>query len=340
MSVAAVILGGAYGARARRRRAARRYSFRGRTVLISGGARGLGLALARLFAREGAHVVVFARSGDDLMRARLELEAAGARVTAFVCDVRDPRAVDALVGRVVELTGRIDVLVNNAGIIQSVPFEHARIDDFEDSLATHFWAPLYLIRACLPHMRGRQTRIVNISSFGGRVAVPHLIPYCAGKFAVTALSDGLQAELAGTGVAVTTVTPGLMRTGSHRNVLVRGDHRNEARWFGLGTATSLTSMNADRAARQIVEAARAGRPRLTPGWQGRLGIAMNGVAPGLVALVSAAVVRFVLPPASARADAGELKASRDLDLGRAAAFMPSRAARRFNQPVAVGETVR
>ena len=90
------------------------------------------------------------------------------------------------------------MLVNNAGIIQVGPLEHMTIDDFEEAMATHFWGPLFTILAALPHMRGRGgRRIVNISSIGGKIAVPHLLPYTASKFALTGLSEGLRAELAG-----------------------------------------------------------------------------------------------------------------------------------------------
>jgi NAD(P)-dependent dehydrogenase (short-subunit alcohol dehydrogenase family) len=329
--VMGALAGAAWWMASRRRRLS--CSFRGRTVLISGGARGLGLALARAFAAEGAHLVLFSRSAAELERARRELGSRAASVTTVVCDIREPESAVRIVDRALRATSRIDVLVNNAGIIQMEPFEHATDEDFDAALQTFFWGPLRLVRACLPHLRRQQgARIVNISSIGGRISVPHLMPYSVGKFALSALSDGLQAELAAEGIKVTTVTPGLMRTGSHRNVLVRGRHKKEALWFGLSGATPLTSMDADRAARGIVEATRRGRARLTLGWQARAAQMVNVLAPELAATAAAAAATWLLPAPAETSRGNEQQRSLDLDLGWASSLMPSGAGAEFNQP--------
>ena len=200
----------AAGLIARIGRQRRVYSFRNRSVVITGGARGFGFALARRLAREGARLSLVARTRSELERARFQLQARGADVAIFECDVRDETAVRHAIEQVVGQRGRLDVLVNNAGVIQMTPFEHATIEDFEASLATHFWGPLFCIRACLPHLRRSRGRILNIASMRGRVSVPHLVPYCVGKLAAVALSEGLHAELARDGIVVTTACPGLM----------------------------------------------------------------------------------------------------------------------------------
>jgi len=311
-----------------------RYSFRDKVVVVTGGSRGFGLALGRILARERAQLFLLSRTPDELDIARVDLEARGAVVETLLCDIRRRDAVDEAVRQIVRRRGRIDVLINNAGIIQSMPFELSRVEDFEDSLDTHFRGPLYLIHACLPHMR-RGSRIVNISSIGGRIAVPHLLPYSVGKFALAALSDGLHAELAKDGITVTTVAPWLMRTGSHRNVLVRGRHVPEARWFALGTA--LAAEKAERFARQVIEACRRGRARVTPGWPGRTAVVMNALFPEITAEMMARVAHWVLPSANAPDADGRGRYSRDLDLGWMSKMFPTRAARRLNQPRAVGE---
>ena len=133
----------------------------------------------------------------------------GGQVTTIACDVTDRGQVERTVGRIVHDRGGIDVLVNNAGIIQVGPLEHMTVADFEEAMATHFWGPLFTILAALPHMRaGGAQRIVNISSIGGKIAVPHLLPYSASKFALTGLSEGLRSELASQGFAVTDRVPG------------------------------------------------------------------------------------------------------------------------------------
>lgn len=261
-----------------------RHSFAGAVVLITGGSRGLGLVLARQFAAEGARLAIVARDGEELAKAERDLRERGAEVLAFPCDVRDGAAAERAVEQVVSHYGRLDVLINNAGVIQVGPVEHMEVADFENAMATHAWGPLHTMRAAAPHMREQGGgRIVNIASVGGLVAVPHLLPYSASKFALVGLSDGMRAELAKDDIAVTTVCPGLMRAGSHVNSLFRGHHQHEFAWFAVLDSLPLMSMDVERAAGQIVEATRRKAPQLTISVPARLADAMNTLAPGLVA---------------------------------------------------------
>jgi short-subunit dehydrogenase len=187
------------------------------------------------------------------------------------------------------------VLVNNAGIIQVGPLEVMTFDDFDQAMKSHFWGPLQTILAALPGMRDRgEGRIVNISSIGGKIAVPHLVPYSASKFALVGLSEGLRAELKKDGIVVTTVCPGLMRTGSPRNAEFKGRHREEYAWFSISDALPLTSISAERAARQIVEACRHGDAELVISVQAKLAVLFHGVFPGLTADILG-VVNQLLP---------------------------------------------
>jgi NAD(P)-dependent dehydrogenase (short-subunit alcohol dehydrogenase family) len=309
-----------------------RYDLQGRTVLITGGVRGLGLLLAREFGARGARLAVVSRTPADIARAEDELRGAGYEVTAECCDVRDPRAVAELVRLVVGRTGRLDVLVNNAGVIQAAPFEDAQLEDFQESLDTHFWGPLYLTREALPHLRRAPggARILNISSFGGRVGVPHLSAYSSGKFALVGLSETLRAELRQYGVLVTTATPGLMRTGSHVKIQLRGQHEKEALWFGAGVITSFTSMAGDRAARQIVSACIAGRAHVTPAAQFRLAEIGNVVAPEISAGLRSAVATQL--PAATRTPEGRTRRSTgEVGFGILEPVMPRAAAEQNNE---------
>jgi NAD(P)-dependent dehydrogenase (short-subunit alcohol dehydrogenase family) len=265
-------------------------------VLITGGARGLGLELARRFADEGAYVAITSRDMVALLDVKDELLQRGAAdIDVFPCDVTVRAEAESAILRMISRWGRLDVLVNNAGIILSAPLERVQLEDFEKAMAVHFWGPLYLMRAAAPHMaRQGGGRIVNIASIGGRVAVPHLLPYCASKFALVGLSDGMRAELARQDIAVTTVCPGLMRTGSHLNAQFRGRHGLEFALFALADAWPITSINAERAARQIVEATRTRRAHLTISVQARLLALMNTVAPETIATAMALTSR-VLP---------------------------------------------
>jgi NAD(P)-dependent dehydrogenase (short-subunit alcohol dehydrogenase family) len=273
------------------------YDFEGKTVLITGGSRGLGLVLARGFAAEGANVAVCARDPRELERARADLEARGARVFAFPCDVTDRAQVRELVDVVTRHFGRVDVLVNNAGVIQVGPLEVMTLEDFEQAMNVHFWGPLYATLAVLPQMRERRGgRVVNISSIGGRVSVPHLVPYSASKFALAGLSDGLRAELAKDGIVVTSVFPGLMRTGSPRNATFKGRHRAEYAWFAISDSLPVTSIGAERAAAQIIDACRRGRAELVITTQAQLAIKIRALFPEATADILAAVNRLLPGP--------------------------------------------
>jgi NAD(P)-dependent dehydrogenase (short-subunit alcohol dehydrogenase family) len=239
-----------------------RIDFVGRTVVITGG-RGLALEMARFYAKEGARITLLARDADELQQAQIELERSGAEVFVRTCDIRNQDEIQAAVRDIVDLFGRIDVLVNDAGVIQVGPIENMNVGHFENAMAVHTWGPLYLMLAVIPHMKqGGEGRIVNISSIGGKVAVPHLMPYSTSKFALVGLSDGMRAELAKDGIRVSTICPGLMRTGSHLNAYFLGQHEKEFAWFAISDANPLLSTSAKDAARRIVEASRYGDPRV------------------------------------------------------------------------------
>ncbi len=289
---------------ARMFRAARAIEFAGRSVLIFGGSRGLGLVLARELAAEGARVVLASRKPEELERARADLDERGIEVSTIPCDVRDRGQVELAIQHTVREYGGIDVLINDAGVIQVGPLDHMTVADFEDAMATHFWGPLYAILAALPHMRrGGARRIVNISSIGGKVAVPHLLPYSASKFALTGLSEGLRAELAREGFSVTTVCPGLMRTGSTYNAWFKGQHRREFAWFHLSDSIPGISIGARRAARQIIEACRYGDAELIITPSARMAVLLNAVSPGIMARAMAFGNRLLPSPIAGGSEA-------------------------------------
>jgi NAD(P)-dependent dehydrogenase (short-subunit alcohol dehydrogenase family) len=278
-------------------RCGRRYDFRGRSVVITGGARGLGLVMARMLAREGARLAILARDPEELRAAQTELSNLGVNVLALRCDIRKQDQVDHAMEKVEEAFGRMDILINNAGVIQVGPLEHMTCEDFEEAMAVHFYGPLFTTLAVLPSMRRAGAgRIVNITSIGGKIAVPHLVPYSASKFALVGLSDGLRAELRREGILVTTVVPGLMRTGSPPNAHFKGQHEKEYAWFALSDAMPLLSVSAERAASQILEACRRGAPRLTIGVQTKAAVLLNELFPGMAAEMIAVLNRLLPAP--------------------------------------------
>lgn len=246
------------------RRLRKRYSFRDNVIIVTGGVRGLGLELARVWANEGARLVICSRTPDEVDWAVKELTTQGTDVFGYVCDITQKEKVHALVDAVIEHWGRIDVLVNNAGIIQAGPLSTMTLNDFDKAMKTHFWGPLFAIQAVLPQMRNQGNgRIVNISSIGGKVSVPHLLPYCASKFALTGLSKGLRTELSKDGIYVTTVCPGLMRTGSPRNAEFKGSHQAKYAWFSIADSLPIISIDSRAAAKKIVEGCRCGDVEMT-----------------------------------------------------------------------------
>jgi NAD(P)-dependent dehydrogenase (short-subunit alcohol dehydrogenase family) len=255
------------------------------TVLVTGGSRGLGLLVAEELLRAGARVAICARDQDTLDRARAQLaQVSGGRVLAIPCDVSVRDDVENMVRQVTEQVGPIDAVINNAGTIVVGPADVMELEDFEEAMSINFWGPLHAILAVLPEMRRRGAgRIVNVASIGGKVSVPHLLPYCASKFALVGLSEGLRAELAIDGIQVSTICPGLMRTGSPRHALFKGQHRAEYAWFSISDSLPLISMSAERAARQIVAALRYGTASRILSLPARLAVVMHGLLPGLTA---------------------------------------------------------
>jgi NAD(P)-dependent dehydrogenase (short-subunit alcohol dehydrogenase family) len=270
---------------------------RGQVVLITGSSRGLGFILARDFARLGSDVVICGRDPEELEEARAELSRIRQGILAVRCDVADPQQVQHLVDTATAHFGRIDILINNAGVIQAAPLRAVTVQDFVDSHAIMFWGMLYTTFAVLPQMRARgRGRIVNITSIGGKVSIPHLLPYSSAKFAATGLSAGLRAELRRDGIIVTTIAPGLMRTGSFLNALFKGKAADEFTWFALSDNLPFLSMDAEVAARQIVKAVQRGEAERVLTIPATLLARLYGLFPGLTThLISLAT--WLLPTA-------------------------------------------
>jgi NAD(P)-dependent dehydrogenase (short-subunit alcohol dehydrogenase family) len=268
-----------------------------RIVVIVGGTRGLGFALARELAGAGAHVTIAGRDEQTVRRAQDVLAVEGLDVAAMRCDARDPDDAAALIARVEERSGSIDVLLNVLGVIQVGSVWDQRLDDFHESVDTHVFGPLHTMRAVLPSMRARRAgRIANVASVGGLVGVPHLGPYSAGKFGLVGLSQAYAAELARDGITVTTICPGLMRTGSPDNADFKGRTRAEYGWFAISDANPLVSVSTGRAVRAIVRALVHRKPFVTIGFPARAAMIVNALAPSLTTRILGLVARVLPPP--------------------------------------------
>jgi short-subunit dehydrogenase len=223
------------------------------------------------------------------------------------------------------------MLVNNAGIITVGPIENQTAQDFRDVMDANFFSGLYCTLAVLPQMlaRGRGS-IVNITSIGGKIPVPHMLPYTASKYAAVGFSEGLNAELRSKGIKVTTVCPGLMRTGSHLNAVFTGDAEREYRWFSLSAGLPGVSTSASAAARKIVRAAIAGKREIAITPQAIIAIRLAGVCPATTMRVMQLMTRALPDPVAGPTGnyRGAEVRSREV---KPAMFLANAAARQYNQ---------
>ena len=276
---------------------AREADLHGQVALVTGGTRGLGLALARELADGGCRLVICARDEAELQTAGEDLERHGAEVLAIRCDVADKADVDRMIAVALEVYGRVDLLICNAGVIQVGELTSMEVADFQEAMDVMYWGVLYPVLAVLPGMRERRAgRIGIVTSIGGKISVPHMLPYNGAKFAAVGLSEGLHAELADDGITVTTIVPGLMRTGSYLNAWFSGDDASREAHYRLFTPLSTLPMmapNADRAARVFVRAIRRGAAECIYPLQFSLVARAHGLAPAATARVLALVDRLL-----------------------------------------------
>lgn len=308
-------------------------------ALVAGGSRGLGLLIARELGSRGYRLAICARSIDELERARDDLVGRGYRAEIAVCDVADHEAVKAWVARIEDTIGPIGVAICVAGVIQVGPLDSLTRQHFQTAMDIMAWGPINLALAVEPAMRERKSgQIGVISSVGGLIAVPHLLPYSTAKFAALGFSRGLRSELRGTGVSVTTVAPGLMRTGSHQRAHFVGDHGAEYAWFSASASLPGLSMNAERAAAAIVDGVVRGRALVVLTPLAKVGMWVNGLFPGLTAFALGIAARLLprapTPPLTATLDGRAARATMDPTRGKISdrlTALGDRAASRSNE---------
>ncbi|MDQ3476663.1 MAG: SDR family oxidoreductase [Actinomycetota bacterium] len=301
-------------------------------AVVTGASRGLGFLLARELADQGHDLVICARSADGLDKAAAELRGRGGQVVTVAADVSVQAQAEAVVAAATEHFGRLDVLVANAGVIQVGPAAAMRTSDFADALGVMFWGVLYPTMAALPLMRARGSgRVLVITSLGGKVPAPHLLPYTVAKHAAVGFAEGLRVEAARHGITVTTAVPGLMRTGSPRNALFTGDRAAEYRWFSVADSLPLLSMDAERAAAKLIRATLRGSPEIVLTPAGKLAVRLHGLAPATtIRLLSLA--NRLLPTDEARTPLAPGHAvGKDGPVVSALTGLTRSAARRFHQ---------
>ena len=280
----------------------------GAVVLVTGGSRGLGFAIASRFAERPVNLVLASRNFEELQDAQRSLleKHPHLRPENFylvAADLAQASECQRMVGEAFARFGRIDILVNNAGTIGVGPIEALTADLFEYTMRVNFLAAMQTTWAALPRLLSQtpapgwkhRAAIVNISSIGGKIAVPHMLPYTAAKFALTGFSEGLYAEVKGKGVHVLTVCPGLMRTGGEDHAKFFGNVEAEEKWFKFCAKTPGISTTPEHAARKIFETLAQGRTEITITPQAYLGTRYAGLFPGGLQHINRLTNDYILP---------------------------------------------
>ena len=245
-------------------------NFSGRVAAITGAGSGIGRALARELARRGAHLALSDVDEAGLAETVALCEGSGVKVTSARVDVADRAAVFAWADRVAEEHGKVNLVVNNAGVAPAATIEEGSIDDIEWLMGINYWGVVYGTKAFLPHLKAAgEGHIVNLSSVFGLISVPAQSAYNSAKFAVRGFTDALRIELeaADIGVSCTTVHPGGIKTNIARNARIdpalqesAGTREEQAKRFERIAMTS-----PEKAARQILTAVTRNRRRVLVG---------------------------------------------------------------------------
>lgn len=251
-------------------------NLRDQVILITGGTSGLGFALMKHLLKENCKVAICARHEEDLEKVKANFS----DVFIMKCDVGDKAQVHDLIQKTIRHFGKIDIVINNAGIIQVGAMESFHREDYKRAMDVMYWGMVNTTLSVLPHMKEQGSgQIVNITSVGGKVSIPHLLPYSAAKFAAVGFSEGITSELRNSNIFVTTIIPGLMRTGSYVNALFQKNNREEFKLFSFISSTPFLTVSADKAARRIILAMKEKRQVKVIGFQARILIELHHFMP-------------------------------------------------------------
>lgn len=307
-------------------------------AVVAGASRGLGLLVCRELAARGCRVVGLSRSEESLADARELMREWGHELTTYAADVTDADGLADTLRRVETEVGPVDVAIHVAGVIQVGPLASMTRQHFETCIDIMLWGPINLALAVLPGMKERRRgRIGVVTSIGGKISVPHLVPYSVAKFGAVGFADGLRAELAGSGVTATTIVPGLMRTGSHVAAQFTGNQAAEYAWFAPGASLPGVAMDAERAASQIAEGVLAGRALVALSPIAKIGMRVAGLAPTVTGIALGVMSRLLPAPpagdptANGTVDGHTARAMLDSPLVERLTALGNHASARFNE---------
>jgi NAD(P)-dependent dehydrogenase (short-subunit alcohol dehydrogenase family) len=254
-------------------------AFDGQVAFVTGASSGIGAALARELARQGADVALMARRTDRLETLARDIRAAGRRALPIACDVTRDGDLEAAAAQARAELGRIDVVVANAGYGVVGPVERLAVDDFRRQFETNVFGVLRTIYATLDDLKKHRGRLTIVGSVNGWVATPGSAPYAMSKFAVRALARALDYELGPAGVSVTHVSPGFVES-EIRHV------DNQGRWWPEPASSGPPPwlvMPTAVAARQIVRAVARRRREAVITGHGKVAVWIDRHAPWVIA---------------------------------------------------------
>ena len=259
---------------------------RGTTVVITGATSGIGRETALEFVRAGARVVIAGRREARLQELSAEIASMGGRSLGIRTDVADQPQVERLIEQTIKEFGRIDVLVNNAGVGAAARFDEMSLEDFRRVMDVNFWGAVYACKAVVPRMRKQRGGgvIINVSSILGKRGMPFETAYCASKFALAGFSEALRTEVMADGVDVSTIFPGAVETEIFTSA---------ANQTGLEVPSVLPKFPARALARTIVRDARFPQPEIVMALDAQAINVFNTLVPGLMDLALGWSVPFL-----------------------------------------------
>ncbi len=244
---------------------------KGKIAIITGAASGIGRATAVALTREGARVAVADVDREGLAETAKQIEANGGQVSTYLLDVSSREAVYAFAQEIEAQFGGADIVINNAGVAQVATIEELSYEDFEWVMNIDFWGMVYGTKAFLPQLRKKGAgHIVNVSSIFGLFSVPTQAAYNSAKFAIRGFTEALRYEMKGSGIAVSCVHPGGIKTNILRNAHFLQSVQTTEREQAMSGFDKLARTTPDQAAQTIIKGIKANKPRILIGMDARI----------------------------------------------------------------------
>jgi short-subunit dehydrogenase len=275
--------------------------FSNQVIIITGASAGIGKALALMAARQNAKVVIAARRAERLEELASEIRSFGGQVLAIPTDVSDESQCRALIDKTIKEFGRLDMLINNAGLAASSMFEDfPDLRLFKHTMDVNFYGAVYCTYYALPHLKKTKGRIVAISSVGGKAAIPYNTPYCSSKYAMHGFYDSLRMELTPAGVSVTVICPWWVVTEFHESQMDKNGMPRGPQGRAVYNKKMMTS---ERCAELVLQAAEKRRHEVLMG-PGKLTVWLKLISPRLLDWLA---IKVILEPVIRKANAGKIE---------------------------------